>query len=55
MCYNPICLHTWEYRGNMLYGCCPSCRRGVNVELGKIKFLESQSKINTEKNQESEQ
>jgi hypothetical protein len=42
-CYNPECNYVWEYRGRMLYGCCPSCRHNVKVKEGRIRFLESQA------------
>lgn len=51
-CHNPACQHSWEYKGNMLYGCCPSCRNNVNIERGKIKFAESQTAV---KNTDQEQ
>jgi hypothetical protein len=42
-CYNEACNHEWSYKGSMLYACCPSCRRNVKVELGKIQFAKSHS------------
>lgn len=35
-CYNPDCGHEWEYRGDMIYGCCPSCRRNTKIEIAKL-------------------
>ena len=40
-CLNSECNHVWEYRGNMLYGCCPSCRRNVRIKEGRARFLEA--------------
>jgi hypothetical protein len=34
--YNPLCNHVWRYRGDMLYGCCPSCRHSIKIEWSKV-------------------
>lgn len=42
-CLNEACNHAWNYKGSMLYACCPSCRRNVKLEPGKAQFVKSHS------------
>lgn len=34
-----FCDYEWRYKGNLLYGCCPSCRHNTNIAQSSVKSV----------------